>query len=127
MCVSAESFSIYTIFYQEFSTVSDIKKFTGFISSDGKTHTSLKAATAHELELKTVAAVKAAFPDQCIRSSDEGKDRMFLHQFILDNRVDILAALNQEVLLRKKRVVKQKANGTSTELTSALTALNPPN
>jgi len=92
--------------------MTDIKKFTGFLSSDGKTHTSQKSAVAHELELKTTAAVRAAFPEGYI-AGVPNVDGQSIADFVLDNRAQISAALNQEVLLRKKRTPKKAANDPS--------------
>jgi hypothetical protein len=103
--------------------MSDIKKFTGYVSSDGKTHNSQKAAVAHELELKTQAAVKAAFPvGTVIVTSDDGTvaaPAQAISDFVLRNRVLILAALQQEVLLRKKRTPKVKAPAANDANTQA--------
>ena len=92
--------------------MSDIKKFTGYVSSDGKTHNSQKAAVAHEQELKTKKALNEAFNGQAVflgTHSVEDQSGIPLDQFLYDNRAIVLAALNQEVLLRKKRTPKVKA------------------
>jgi len=89
--------------------MSDIKKFTGYVSSDGKTHNSQKAAVTHELELKTKKALADSFGGRSVYSDTDGERLVALDDFLYENRVAILAALNQEVLLRKKRTPKPKA------------------
>ncbi|MCY1202255.1 hypothetical protein D9M72_137390 [compost metagenome] len=86
--------------------MSDIKKFTGYLSSDGKSHTSQKAAITHEQELKTKKALAEEFRGERV-ITDEGSVQ--LDAFLYENRERVLAALNQEVLLRKKRTPKGKA------------------
>lgn len=92
--------------------MSDIKKFTGYVSSDGKTHNSQKAAIAHEQELKTRKALEESFGGQYVYNDTGDLDNQEgtpLSAFLYENRVAVLAALNQEVLLRKKRTPKVKA------------------
>lgn len=88
--------------------MSDVKKFTGFIAIDGSTHTSLKSATDHSRNVKIQTALKDKFGGLVVSEDavDQHKEPMSLDFFIYTNREAILAALNQEVLTRKKRTPK---------------------
>lgn len=94
--------------------MSDVKRFTGFIAIDGSTHTSMKAATEHSREVKITRALKEKFGNLVVAEGitlsapDEGPG-VSLDDFIYANRESILAALNQEVLTRKKRTPKVKS------------------
>lgn len=99
------------------NTMSDVKKFTGFIAVDGSTHTSMKAATEHSRIVKTKKALAEAFGGQLVSPADvpnhELEDRpdliVKLDEFIFSNRLAIQFALNQEVTTRKPRTPKVKA------------------
>ncbi|QFZ84540.1 hypothetical protein GFK26_18090 [Variovorax paradoxus] len=109
--------------------MSDIKKFTGFLSSDGKTHNTQKAAVTHELELKTKKALADSFGDKWVYN---GEDRLEdqsgtpLDAFLYENRDAVLAALSQEVLLRKKRTPKVKATTPASAQAPASAPSAPP-
>ena len=93
--------------------MSDVKKFTGFIAIDGSTHTSQKAAVEHSRQVKVQTALKEKFGTCDVLENNrpfheqEGQE-VNLADFIYANRESILAALNQEVLTRKKRTPKAK-------------------
>lgn len=93
--------------------MSDVKRFTGFIAIDGSTHTSAKAAIEHSRTVKIQNALKEKFGAYDVLESNrafheqEGQE-VSLADFIYANRESILAALNQEVLTRKKRTPKAK-------------------
>lgn len=92
--------------------MSDVKKFSGYIAADGTHHDTQKQAIAASLEFKTKAALSDAFTGQSVYSDVGHLDDQIgkpLADFLYDNRVQLLDALNQEVLLRKKRTPKQKA------------------
>lgn len=82
--------------------MSDVKAFTGFIAIDNTTHTSKSAAIAHSREVKVKAALQTAFGGHTVVCDQDGKT-IPLDTFIAQNRDAISAALNQEVLTRKKR------------------------
>lgn len=91
--------------------MADVKRFTGFIAIDGTTHTNAKAAIEHSRQVKTQTALKEKFGNLMVTEGDgavEGEG-ISLDDFIYANRDMILAALNQEVLTRKKRTPKAKA------------------
>jgi len=94
----------------------DIRRFTGFIAPDGTTHDSIKKATDHTRDLK----IKAALADFALValevnegvSTHEGHLVIFtedLPAFLLAHKADILAAFNQDVLMRAPRQFKAKA------------------
>lgn len=99
--------------------MADIKRFTGFIAPDGSTHETLKKATDYTRELK----VKEALKDFAnIKSEDtpefqtgvdaEGDQFVYVQDlplFLYTYKEKILAAFNQDVLMRKKREPKAKA------------------
>ena len=101
----------------------DIKKFTGYLSSDGKTHNSQKAAVTHEQELKTKKALEDGFGDRVVFDNGpnapefDDQTSISLATFLYDNREAVLAALNQEVLLRKKRTPKVKTTAANDAVT----------
>lgn len=87
--------------------MSDIKKFTGFIAIDGSTHSTLKSAQDHTRDFKIRKALEEKFAGLSITS--EGADTgVSVADFIIANMDAIKAALNPEVLLRKKRTPKAK-------------------
>lgn len=91
--------------------VADIKRFTGFIAPDGSTHDSIKKATDYTRELK----IKAALADFALVTSHNpgvsetdavGGNAVYVEDlpaFLLAHRADILAAFNQDVLMRAPR------------------------
>lgn len=90
----------------------DIKKFTGFITPDGLTHTSIKAATEHTRDLKAKEAIELLVKNTCaleqpnISATDDGSVVIFADQvasYLLHNKTAILAAFNPEITTRKKR------------------------
>lgn len=87
--------------------MSDIKKFTGFIAIDGSTHSTLKSAQDYTRDFKIRKALEEKFANLSITS--EGADTgVSVADFIIANMDAIKAALNPEVLLRKKRTPKAK-------------------
>lgn len=112
--------------------MSDVKAFTGFIAVDGTTHSSMKAAVDHSRTVKIKNALQASFGGQSV-VTDENPDTpwLALDAFIYDNRDVIIAALNQEVLTRKKRTpnkpkvegAKPKVEGAKTEAVVAAAAV----
>lgn len=93
--------------------MSDVKRFTGFIAIDGTTHTSAKSAIEHSRQVKIKTALKDKFGTlRLLSTSAEGHEQPggALDEFIYANRDQILSALNQEVLTRKKRTPKAKAD-----------------
>lgn len=86
--------------------MSDVKRFTGFIAVDNSTHKTEKEAVEHSRAVKTKAALKEKFGTYNVVGGEKG---CALDDFLYENRTAILAALNQEVLTRKKRTVKPKA------------------
>lgn len=87
--------------------MSDVKRFTGFIAVDNTTHKSEKEAVEHSRAVKTKTALEKLAGDLQVRSHS-GDLEQLLSPYLYENRVAILAALNQEVLTRKKRTVKPK-------------------
>lgn len=85
--------------------MSDVKKFTGFIAIDGSTHTSQKGAVEHSRVVKVKAALKKEFGELSVVAVD---GTHALDEYIFARAADILAALNQDVLTRKKRTPKAK-------------------
>lgn len=96
------------------TATADVRRFTGYIAADGSHHATLKAAAAVSLEVKTRAALQEVFgkkstiPDPSLLEIPEGWVEPVisvadLPSFLYDNRTAILAALNQEVSLRKPR------------------------
>ena len=98
-------------------TTADIKRFTGFIAPDGSTHDTLKKATDHTRELKIKEALQQfanieAAVDTGVSHDDRDNTVVFaddMPSFLFAHQEAILAAFNQEVLLRKKREPKPKA------------------
>lgn len=88
--------------------MSDVKRFTGFIAVDNSTHKTEKDAVEHSRAVKTKAALEKLATDLQVQSP-AGAIGQPLASYLYENRVAILAALNQEVLTRKKRTVKPKA------------------
>lgn len=96
------------------AAVADVRRFTGYVAADGSHHATLKAAAAVSLEVKTRAALDAVFADvtqftdaEVYRPYEDDDTCVIavkdMPKFIYANRVAILAALNQEVSLRKPR------------------------
>lgn len=87
--------------------MADVKRFTGFIAIDGSTHTSAKAAIEHSRAVKIQNALKEKFGNlivaEPVTTAEIASEDVNLADFIYANREAILAALNQEVLTRKKR------------------------
>ncbi|OAD82944.1 hypothetical protein ATN89_17145 [Comamonas thiooxydans] len=92
--------------------MSDVKAFTGFIAVDGSTHNSRSAAIAHSREVKIKAALQKSFHILTVKNGETG-ETFNLDEFIYTNRDEIVAALNQEVLTRKKRAPNKKAAGAA--------------
>jgi hypothetical protein len=91
--------------------MSDIKKFTGFLTSDGTAHNTQKAAVAYELELKTKKALAATFGHiriGTVNDTHEEDSGLPMNEWLYANKDAIQAALQQEVLLRKARGPNKK-------------------
>ena len=96
--------------------MSDVKKFTGYLAIDQSTHKTQAAAVAHSREVKIKTALNESFkPDSialggvCISTDEAGNPVIYpddVANFIYANSEAILKALNQDVLLRKKRTLK---------------------
>lgn len=92
--------------------MSDVKKFTGYLAADGSTHNTQGQAIAHSKEVKTKKALADLADDMVVyaeRMHPDQQEPVSLNTWLYDNREAVLAALQQEVLLRKKRTPKVKA------------------
>jgi hypothetical protein len=117
--------------------MADIRKFTGFVAIDGTTHTTIKAAIEHTRAFKIKEALKAFEPLlACSKKSEEsGVDEddggnlaiypSGLPAFLFNNREAIMAAFNQEAVIRaprKTRSPKENAGSTTDAAISAQAA-----
>jgi len=101
--------------------MSDVKRFTGFIAIDGSTHATEKAAVTHTRDVKTAAALEKlrALVVEGAPGATSFEGIAYIESegmpiFLAANREAILAAFNQEVLTRKKRIPKVKAASSPT-------------
>ena len=96
--------------------MADIKRFTGFIAPDGTTHDNLKKATEYTQRLKikeALAEFSKVIPEvnPGVTETDSGYVGVLagdIPVFLLAHKDDILAAFNQEVLMRAPRKVREK-------------------
>lgn len=90
------------------TTAAGIRKFTGFIAADGTTHDTMKKAVQHANDQKVKEALNAFNI-----KADEGQDVSVVRmdqigEYLFNNRVAILAALNAKATIRKTRTPKAK-------------------
>lgn len=86
--------------------MSEVKKFTGYIAIDGSHHEKLQNAVSHTRDHKIKEALRHEFDSLVVTDGDHDANTSSLDEFIFKNRESILKALNQDVLLRKKRTPK---------------------
>lgn len=96
--------------------MADIKKFTGYIATDGSTHETLAKAQKYADELKIKEALKTAFPEGCLKDDknahdvDGGRylalDDSSIPDWLFANRDAITAAFNQKARTRAPRKPK---------------------
>lgn len=102
--------------------MSDVQKFSGYIAADGTHHKTQKLAIAASLEFKTKAALADAFVGLTVYGDDTHPDQQTgkpLAEYLYEFRAQILDALNQEVLTRKKRTPKPKVATPTSDAATA--------
>lgn len=101
----------------------DIKRFTGFIAPDGSTHDSIKKATDYTRELKIKEALAEFLKvtpetNPGVNKDPHGELAIYVHtlpDFLFHHKADILAAFNQDVLMRAPRQVKKRVPNAETQ------------
>lgn len=108
--------------------MADFKKFTGFVTPDGKTHATAKAASDHVRDQKINEALTAAFSDltKVPNTTEDNSGNPAIYDaptFLAANRELIQKCFAAEVRRRAPRTKKAAKSGVEAAVTTAVEAV----